>query len=132
MINVGNLSTDVGLLRIKRYAEDIKNNFESNGISIDYVSGGMDEYPIAGKNAIEYLKDKEFDLLVAVGIPQALPTIDKESIAVTNGPREVHPLEDVGYKYVTVEIASHSTVMGTREIVLSELGEAIRNAAGIQ
>lgn len=132
VINVGNLSTDVGLLRIKRYAEDIKNNFGSNGITIDYISGGMDEYPIAGKNAIEYLKDKDFDLLVAVGIPQALPIIDKESIAVTNGPREVHPLEDRGYKYVTVEIASHSTVMGTREIVLSELGEAIRNAAGIQ
>ena len=132
VINIANLSTDIGLSRIRRYAKDIINNFESSGILIDYISGGVDEYPIAGKKAIEYLKDKDFDLLVAVGIPQALPTIKKDSIAITNGPREVHPLEDAGYKYVTVEIASHSTVMGTREIVLSELGEAIRNIAGIQ
>ncbi len=132
VINVGNLSTEVGLLRIKRYAEDIINNLNSNNVAINFISGGMDEYPIAGKNAIDYLKDKDFDLMVAVGIPQALPLIDKESIAVTNGPREVPPLEEAGYKYVTVEIASHSTVMGTREIVFSELGEAIRNSAGIQ
>ena len=132
IINVGNLSSDVGLLRIRRYSDDIKNNFDFNDISLDYISGGLDEYPIAGKNAIDYLKDKDFDLLVAVGIPQALPVIGKESIAVTNGPREVHPLEDAGYKYVTVEIASHSTVMGTREIVISELGDAIRTAAGIK
>ncbi|NMC60303.1 MAG: Ni-sirohydrochlorin a,c-diamide reductive cyclase catalytic subunit [Candidatus Methanofastidiosa archaeon] len=131
VINIGNLSTDIGLLRLKRYAKDIKNNFEENEIHIDYISGGVDEYPIAGKNAIEYLKDKEFDILLAVGIPQALPVIDKESIAVTNGPREVEPLKEAGYKYVTVEIASHSTVMGARNIVLSELGEAIRKAAGI-
>ncbi|KYC45612.1 MAG: Nitrogenase component 1 type Oxidoreductase [Candidatus Methanofastidiosum methylothiophilum] len=132
IINVCNLSKIVGLSRIKRYAGDIINNYDSNGITIDYISGGLDEYPIAGKNAIEYLKDKDFDLLVAVGIPQALPILNKESIAVTNGPREVHPLEDAGYKYVTVEIASHSTVMGIRDIVLSELGEVIRDVAGIQ
>lgn len=132
VINVGNLSTEIGLLRIKRYAEDILYNLNSNDVSIDFISGGMDEYPIAGENAIEYLKEKDFDLLVAIGIPQALPRIEKESIAVTNGPREVLPLEEAGYKYVTVEIASHSNVMGTREIVLSELGEAIRISAGIQ
>ncbi|KYC52570.1 MAG: Light-independent protochlorophyllide reductase subunit B [Candidatus Methanofastidiosum methylothiophilum] len=132
IINVGNLSTDVGLLRIRRYAQDIKNNLEKNGITIDHISGGMDEYPVAGKNAIEYLKDKDFDLLVAVGIPQALPVIYKDSIAATNGPREVEPLKEEGYRYVTVEIASHSTVMGSRDIVLSELGDAIRKAAGIQ
>lgn len=74
--------------RIRRYAKDIINDFESNGISIDYISGGVDEYPISGKKAIEYLENKEFDLLVAVGIPQALPTIKKDSIAVTNGPRK--------------------------------------------
>ncbi|HNZ87220.1 MAG TPA: Ni-sirohydrochlorin a,c-diamide reductive cyclase catalytic subunit [Methanofastidiosum sp.] len=132
VINVGNLSTEVGLTRIKRYANDIRNNFEKNNITIDHISGGVDEYPVAGKDAIEYLKDKEYDLIVAVGIPQAVPKIGIESIAVTNGPREVEPLRDAGYKYVTVEIASHSTVMGTRDIVLSELGEAIRKAAGIQ
>lgn len=130
--NIGNLSTEVGLTRIKRYAIDIIKNFEEKEIHIDHISGGVDEYPIAGNNAVEYLKGKDFDLVVAVGIPQALPITSIDSIAVTNGPREVEPLKEAGYRYVTVEIASHSTVMGTRDIVLSELGEAIRKTAGME
>ena len=46
----------------QRYAKDIINDFESN-TAIDYISGGVDEYPISSVKAIEYQKIKNSDLL---------------------------------------------------------------------
>ena len=66
-------------------------------------------------------------------MPHAIPLKNKNNcIAITNGPREVEPLREMGYKYVGVELTSHSDVMGTNKIVTSELGAKLRKIAGVK
>ena len=53
-----------------------------------------------------------------------------ESVAVTDGPRLVQPLRELGFTHVVAELDAHSKTLGTDEIVFSDFGGMIRAAIG--
>lgn len=130
VVNIANLDPNVGLPRIRRYARNILNELEDKGISIDHISGGLDEYPIAGSVAKDIILKEylNFDYLMIAGVPHAVEIKEGfETISVTNGPREVEPLKDLLHHHlVAVEMDLHSRCVGKTSIVESELGETIR------
>jgi len=54
--------------------------------------------------------------------------MDVESIAMTDGPRLVEPLRNLGYDHVVAELDAHSKTLGTEEIVDSDFGVMLRTA----
>lgn len=128
-IVVANLDENIGLERIRGHARNIK---EELPMDIDFITGGLDEYPVTADVAAEYLKDKDLDLIVVFGVPHAFPIeeFDIESVAVTDGPRLVEPLKDLGYTHVVAELDAHSKTLGTDKIVFSDFGEMIRSTSG--
>ena len=129
IIFVVNLDENIGLPRIRQHAVNIKNQLD---IEPDFITGGLDEYTITGYKAAEYLKDKDLDLIVVFGVPHAFPIeeFDVESVAVTDGPRLVEPLRELGYTHVVAELDAHSKTLGTDKIVFSDFGGMIRSAIG--
>lgn len=127
---IANLDENIGLPRIRNHAKNIKKELKDNGVNINYITGGLDEYPVTGKKAMEILEKEEIDFAVVSGIPHALP-IEKynniEMVAVTDGPRLVEPLKNIGYKYVVLELDAHAKTLGKRRIVNSEFGNIIRS-----
>lgn len=128
-IIIANLDENIGLSRIRGHAKNITDQLKDNNISIDYITGGLDEYPVTGKVAGEFLKENPVDMVVVCGVPHAFPIedIDATSIAVTDGPRLVEPLKDLGYDYVIAELDAHSKTLGTDSIVCSDFGAMIRS-----
>ena len=126
-IFVANLDENIGLPRIRQHAVNIKNQLD---IEPDFITGGLDEYPITANAAADYLNDKDLDLIVVFGVPHAFPIeeFDVESVAVTDGPRLVEPLKELGYTHVVAELDAHSKTLGTDEIVFSDFGGMIRSA----
>lgn len=126
-IIVANLDENIGLSRIRNHAVNIKQELKTD---IDYITGGLDEYPVTGKAAADYLKENSVDLYVVCGVPHAFPVeeIEGESIAVTDGSRLVEPLRDLGYDNVVAELDAHSKTLGTDKIVFSDFGGMIRSA----
>ncbi|WP_407420855.1 Ni-sirohydrochlorin a,c-diamide reductive cyclase catalytic subunit [Methanobrevibacter sp.] len=124
---VANLDENIGLERIRGHATNIKNELP---MDIDFITGGLDEYPITADNAYDYLKDRDLDLIVVFGVPHAFPIekMDVKSVAVTDGPRLVEPLRELGYDNVVAELDAHSKTLGTDEIVDSDFGLMIRSA----
>ncbi|MFZ0442157.1 MAG: Ni-sirohydrochlorin a,c-diamide reductive cyclase catalytic subunit [Methanobacterium sp.] len=130
---IANLDEGVGLPRIRQHAANIKNGLIKNGISVDEVTGGLDEYPITGNVAMKYLNKNKFDMIIVAGVPHALPIEEVEaiSIAVTDGPRLVEPLKNLGYDHVVTEIDAHAKTLGTNQIVPSDFGDALRGLMDI-
>ena len=56
--------------------------------------------------------------------------MDVHSVAVTDGPRLVEPLRDLGYDNAVAELDAHSKTLGTSSIVDSDFGLMIRSAVG--
>ena len=50
----------------------------------------------------------------------------KTIFSVTNGPRQVLPLKQLGHTHVTVEIDLHPKTLGVSHVVPSELGDTLR------
>ncbi len=125
---IANLDERVGLPRIRKHAQNIKEELQANGVMINIITGGLDEYPVTGKKAAKVLREDSFDLVVVAGVPHALPieTIKSTSIAVTDGPRLVEPLKKLGYSYVVTELDAHSKTLGTDKIVNSDFGNVLR------
>ncbi|MDR2874082.1 MAG: Ni-sirohydrochlorin a,c-diamide reductive cyclase catalytic subunit [Methanobrevibacter sp.] len=128
-IIVANLNNNIGFPRIKTHAKYILNQLKNNGIEVDYITGGLDEYPITADVAEQYLKDKNIDLLIVAGVPHALKieNLNLKSIAVTDGPRIVEPLKNLGYDYVVAELDAHSKTLGINSITRSDFGTMIRS-----
>ena len=63
-----------------------------------------------------------------MGVPHAIhiENTDIESIAVTDGPRLVEPLRELGYTHVIAELDAHSKTLGVDNIVDSDFGMMIR------
>ncbi|MDR2545714.1 MAG: Ni-sirohydrochlorin a,c-diamide reductive cyclase catalytic subunit [Methanobrevibacter sp.] len=127
---VANLDKNIGLPRIRNHATNIINQLKNNGVEIDYITGGLDEYPVTADLAEEYLKNKDLDLLVVAGVPHALKieNLNLKSIAVTDGPRIVEPLRNIGYDHVVAELDAHSKTLGVYKIVDSDFGAMIRTS----
>ncbi|MDR0912656.1 MAG: Ni-sirohydrochlorin a,c-diamide reductive cyclase catalytic subunit [Methanobrevibacter sp.] len=127
---LANLDTEIGLPRIRNHAQNILSELNLNGIEIDYITGGLDEYPVTGDKALELIKNNNFDLIIVAGVPHAfkIEELDKNiiSIAITDGPRLVEPLKELGYDYVIAELDAHSKTLGVDHIVDSDFGTMIR------
>ncbi len=130
---IANLDENVGLPRIRHHAVNIQRELAENGITINIITGGLDEYPITGEEAIKKIKEENFDMVVVAGVPHALPIEEIEAtlIAVTDGPRLVEPLKKLGYTYVVTELDAHSKTLGTSQIVSSDFGDALRGLRDI-
>jgi putative methanogenesis marker 13 metalloprotein len=134
IINIANLDKNVGFEKIKKDAENILSEYSKNGIDIDYITGGLDEYPITGRKAVDILKEINPDIVVVSGVPHALPIeelkeINKDiiTIGISDGPRLYHPIKEV-YDYGIIELDAHAKVLGKRNIVQSRFGEVLKYA----
>ncbi len=109
-------------------------DFIAHGVEIHEIIGGMDEYPVAGEKVNELIKEKysDYDFAVITGVPHAIPMDNlrqMELISITNGPRQVLPLKEIGHEHVMVEIDLHPKTLGVSEIVESEFGATLREVA---
>jgi putative methanogenesis marker 13 metalloprotein len=126
-----NLDVNVGLPRLRKHAENILNDLAAQNVSIDHITGGLDEYPITGVNAGNLIEERytDYDFAVLLGVPHGVPMEalgQKTIFSVTNGPRQVLPLKQLGHTHVTVEIDLHPKTLGVSHIVPSELGDTLR------
>ncbi len=131
-VTIANLDPDVGLPRIRRYASTITSQLKEAGVTVDHMTGGLDEYPLTGENAARTIKEKypDYDYVVLSGVPHAVPyeaINGMEIFSVTNGPRQVQPLKDIGHQHVMVEVDLHPRTLGVRGMVESEFGETLRS-----
>ncbi|KCZ71646.1 putative methanogenesis marker 13 metalloprotein [Candidatus Methanoperedens nitroreducens] len=134
IINMANLNEDVGLPKNRRNAREIKEELKNRGMDIHHITGGLDEYPVAGNSANQIIGEKysDYDFAVITGVPHALPMDNinnMELFSITNGPRQVIPLKEMGHRHVMVEIDLHPRTLGINHIVESEFGATLREMA---
>jgi len=127
---LANLDENKGLAKVRKDAKNILSGLEERGVLIDRIIGGLDEYPIAGDEVAEWLAGEEsYDFAVISGVPHAIPMDALEGMeifSITNGPRQVRPLRELGHQHVMVEIDLHPKTMGVSSIVESEFGATLR------
>ncbi len=131
IINMANLDESVGLDRVRDHARNINRDLKEMGVEVHEIIGGLDEYPIAGETVNRLLAEKypDFDFAVITGVPHAIPMDNMqgmEVISVTNGPRQVLPLKEMGHEFVVVEIDLHPKTLGVSNIIESEFGATLR------
>lgn len=131
VVNMANLDESLGLPRVRHHARNIINDLKEKGVQIHEITGGLDEYPVAGNIVDRLIAEKysDYDFAVITGVPHAIPMDhinNMEIISVTNGPRQVLPLKEMGHKQVVVEIDLHPKTLGVNHIVESELGATLR------
>ncbi|GFO97744.1 hypothetical protein ig2599ANME_1954 [groundwater metagenome] len=131
IINMANLDENLGLPKNRRNAREINDDLRKAGLEIHHIIGGLDEYPIAGNTASQIIGEKysDYDFAVITGVPHALPMDNiknMELFSITNGPRQVVPLKEMGHKHVVVEIDLHPRTLGVNHIVESEFGATLR------
>jgi putative methanogenesis marker 13 metalloprotein len=134
LINMANLDENLGLDRVRKHAKNISHDLRDMGIHVHEIIGGLDEYPVAGDVVNRLIAEKyaDFDFAVITGVPHAIPMDNlqgMEVISVTNGPRQVEPLKEMGHNYVVVEIDLHPKTLGVSKIVESEFGATLREMA---
>lgn len=135
IIHMVNLNNNVGLPRVRNHANNIIHNLEELNIEIDEVIGGLDEYSITGDivNRIIDEKYKNYDFIVISGVPHAISVGNNlkkmDIISITNGPRQVQPLKEMGHKHVVVELDLHPKTLGVEKIIESEFGATLREIA---
>uniref|UniRef100_A0A7C3IX50 Ni-sirohydrochlorin a,c-diamide reductive cyclase catalytic subunit n=1 Tax=Candidatus Methanomethylicus mesodigestus TaxID=1867258 RepID=A0A7C3IX50_9CREN len=129
---LANLDPDVGLPRVRAYSRRILDRFSEDGVVIDSITGGIDEYPVSGIKAKEMILQSQPDLAVISGIPHAVAVENAiRTVAVSVGSRAVANLKSLGYDYVVGERDAHQVSLGrNKRIRRSLLGQAIREGAG--
>ncbi len=131
IVNMVNLDENLGLPKNRRNAREIKDDLQKKDMEIHHIIGGLDEYPIAGNKASQIIGEKyaDYDFAVITGVPHALPMDNiknMELFSITNGPRQVVPLKEMGHQHVVVEIDLHPKTLGVNHIVESEFGATLR------
>ncbi|MDW5562475.1 MAG: Ni-sirohydrochlorin a,c-diamide reductive cyclase catalytic subunit [Methanomassiliicoccus sp.] len=125
-VYIGNLDPEVGLPRIRRYATNILRDLDEAGARPSILTGGLDEYPVAGEPASRALEGCRADLRIVAGLPHAVPGLRAEDILVTDQPRELRNYINQGYLRSVGEINTHAEVMSTDKVLYCELGNTIR------
>lgn len=127
---LANLDPEVGLPRVRSYSRIILERFGDEGVSVNSITGGIDEYPASGERAKEILLRSNPDLTVIAGIPHAVAVEGRlKTVAVSVGSRAVSNLKSLGYDYVVGERDAHQVSLGKeKQIRRSLLGQAIRGA----
>jgi putative methanogenesis marker 13 metalloprotein len=129
--NIANLDRNVGLRKIRGYSEIILDELATDGIKIDHIIGGLDEYSVAGDKAAAIIKElySDYEFAVLLGIPHGVPlekySIKMEIFSVTNGPRTIEPLKWLGHDHAVLEIDLHPKTMGATGIIPSEFGDTV-------
>ncbi|MDD4568168.1 Nitrogenase molybdenum-iron protein alpha chain [Methanoculleus chikugoensis] len=125
---VANLE-DRGLPKVREDAGRILAGMRERGVDPELL-GALDEYGANGPALGERLREIDPDFALIVGVPHAVPPEYTEGIevfSITNGPRQVAPLREMGHRHVMVEIDLHPKTLGVRDIVASEFGEVLRS-----
>ncbi len=120
---------DRGLPKVREDAARILAGLQERGVDPELV-GALDEYGANGTAVGKRLQELAPDFVFIVGVPHAIPpeyTDGIECFSVTNGPRQVAPLRDLGHRHVVVEIDLHPKTLGVREIIESEFGAVLRS-----
>jgi len=128
---LANLDSDVGLPKVRGDARNIADALKERGVNFE-ITGGLDEYPVAGERVADMIEGEEYDFAVISGVPHAIPIAalgGMELFSITNGPRQVRPLRDLGHHHVVVEIDLHPKTMGVSTLVESEFGATLREVA---
>lgn len=128
---VANLE-DRGLPKVRTDAANVLAGMRDRGLD-PALLGALDEYGANGAAVGGLLREIKPDFAFLVGVPHAVPqeyTAGIETISVTNGPRQVAPLKDLGHAMVVVEVDLHPKTLGVRSIVESEFGAVLRSVAG--
>lgn len=128
---LANLNSNVGLPKVRRDARNIADALGERGVRFE-ITGGLDEYPVAGERIADMIEGEGYDFAVISGVPHAIPITalgGMELFSITNGPRQVRPLRDMGHQHVVVEIDLHPKTMGVSTIVESEFGATLREIA---
>ncbi|HIJ06248.1 MAG: Putative methanogenesis marker 13 metalloprotein [Methanomicrobiales archaeon 53_19] len=120
---------DRGLPKVRGDAERIRTEAEERGLPLSII-GSLDEYGALGDELGRAIRERDPEYLFIVGVPHAVPAEYTEGITVfsiTNGPRQVAPLRELGHRHVLVEIDLHPKTLGVRSIVESEFGAVLRS-----
>ncbi|HOI14523.1 MAG TPA: Ni-sirohydrochlorin a,c-diamide reductive cyclase catalytic subunit, partial [Methanoculleus sp.] len=120
---------DRGLPKVREDAGRILAGMRERGVDPELL-GALDEYGANGPAIGERIREIKPDFALMVGVPHAVPPEYTEGIevfSITNGPRQVEPLREMGHRHVMVEIDLHPKTLGVREIVASEFGEVLRS-----
>jgi putative methanogenesis marker 13 metalloprotein len=120
-----------GLPKTRGDAERIAAQLEERGVKAELI-GALDEYGANGDTLGKRIQEIAPSFALIAGVPHAIPpeyTNGIECFSITNGPRQVAPLRDIGHKHVMVEIDLHPKTLGVREIVESEFGAVLRSLA---
>ncbi|MDD1675328.1 MAG: Ni-sirohydrochlorin a,c-diamide reductive cyclase catalytic subunit, partial [Methanomicrobiales archaeon] len=118
-----------GLPKVRRDAVRIRNGMIEKGL-VPELLGALDEYGANGDRIGARLREIRPDFALLVGVPHAVPPEYTEGIevfSVTNGPRQVEPLRDLGHRHVVVEVDLHPKTLGVTRIVESEFGAVLRS-----
>lgn len=123
---VANLDAGKGLPRIREYAQNINDELERNGITVDAMVGGLDEYALVGEEMKSKVKSFGPDVTIILGICHAYPGIEEGDILITDQPRQLSNYINSGFPNSVGEISSHSMVMGTDAIIPLETADTLR------
>ena len=118
-----------GLPKVREDAERILGGIRERGVDPGLL-GALDEYGANGPAIGERIRELDPDFALIVGVPHAVPPEYTEGIevfSITNGPRQVAPLREMGHRHVMVEIDLHPKTLGVRDIVASEFGAVLRS-----
>lgn len=122
---------DRGLPKVRTDAARVLAGMREAGCEPE-VLGALDEYGANGDAIGERIREINPDFALIVGVPHAVPpeyTAGVEVVSVTNGPRQVAPLREMGHAAVVVEVDLHPKTLGVRSIVESEFGAVVRSIA---
>jgi Ni-sirohydrochlorin a,c-diamide reductive cyclase subunit CfbD len=120
-----------GLPKVRRDAARIITAFREAGVPLEII-GALDEYGANGERIGQRIREINPDFALLAGVPHAISPEFTNGIccySITNGPRQVAPLKDIGHRYVIVEIDLHPKTLGVRHVIESEFGAIIRSLA---
>ncbi len=118
-----------GLPKTRNDAKIILDELIARGIQ-PRILGALDEYGANGEALGKELQTIAPAFALIAGVPHAIPsefTSGIECFSVTNGPRQVEPLREIGHQHVIVEVDLHPKTLGVRHIVESEFGAVLRS-----
>ena len=128
VVTLANLDDQVGLPKVRRDARNVARDLRERNVDFELI-GGLDEYPVTGDAVTRLASGGHYDFAVISGVPHALPSSalqGMEIFSITNGPRQVRPLRDLGHRHVIVELDLHPKTMGVTSLVESEFGATLR------